>query len=182
VASIKITARDVAVLPTALLPLAKEHMRIDSTIEDNFIKSVLARAIDWFERYTNVTLAPSTYEWTPDWDDFTANSVARFTETPVDEVTAVIGSDDVTASYSVSTMSTHGVGIYALNGAWASGLVVTFKSGYADIATMPGGVLDAVLRYSAHLYEHREILVPTVQASSPGWLTDVISTYWLPRA
>ena len=44
------------------------------------------------------------------------------------------------------------------------------------------GITDAVLRYCAHLYENREILVPGTDAQTPGWMTDVISTYWMPRA
>jgi uncharacterized phiE125 gp8 family phage protein len=180
--SIVISLNDPAVLPAALLPIAKQQMRVDGTYDDAFITSVIARAIDWFERLTNVTVDPSTYVWTPDQWNFTDQAIARFTESPVTNMTAKIGTTDATASYSVTTMSTHGVGIYALNGAWASGLAITFKSGYADQTVLPAGILDAVLRYGAHLYEHREILVPTVQAANPGWMTDVISTYWMPRA
>jgi hypothetical protein len=179
--SIVISLNDPAALPAALLPIAKQQMRVDGTYDDAFITSVIARAIDWFERLTNVTVDPSTYVWTPDQADFTDQAAATFTESPVTNMTAKIGTTDATASYTVTTMSTHGVGIYALNGAWASGLAITFKSGYADQTVLPAGILDAVLRYGAHLYEHREILVPTVQAANPGWMTDVISTYWIPR-
>jgi uncharacterized phiE125 gp8 family phage protein len=182
VSSIKATAKDTAALPAALLPIAKDQMRIDGTFEDAFITSVIARAIAWFERVTNVTVNPTTFEWTPDWNDFTDQGLSRFSESPVEDMTAKIAGTDATSSYSVTTMSTHGVGIYALDGAWASGLVVTFDSGYASMAELPAGILDAILRYSAHLYEHREILVPTVQAASPGWMSDVVSTYWMPRA
>lgn len=172
---------DPAALPTALLALAKQHMRIDGAHEDEFVKSTVARAIDWFERVTNVTVDPTEYEWKPDAANFCDN-VAKFTETPVRELVAMVGADDVSAQYAVSTMSTKGVGLYSLNGAFASGLVLTFKSGYADAAAVPGGVLDAVLRYAAHLYEHREILVPGAQETAPGWMTDVIATFWMPRA
>jgi hypothetical protein len=180
--SIAITANDPAALPAALLPIAKQQMRVDGTYDDAFITSVIARAIDWFERLTNVTVDPTTYVWMPDQNPAPYNATMTFTESPVTNMTAKIGTTDATASYSVTTMSTHGVGIFALNGAWASGLAVTFQSGYLNQTVLPAGILDAVLRYSAHLYEHREILVPTVQAANPGWMTDVISTYWMPRA
>jgi len=180
--AIKIKTKDFAALPTALLATAKSHMRVDGTFDDATIKSMVARAIDWFERVTGVSVFATDYEWSPDATDF-CNSVARVPMTPVnDGTTAKVGADDVTANYTVTTMSTHGVGIYALNGAFASGLVVTVKSGYADEATLPPGVLDAVLRMAAHLYDNREILVPGTQMATPGWMTDVISTYWMPRA
>ena len=44
------------------------------------------------------------------------------------------------------------------------------------------GIEDAVLRYTGHLYQNREILVGNTEALSPGWMSDVISTYWMPRA
>jgi hypothetical protein len=59
---------------------------------------------------------------------------------------------------------------------------VTIPSGYADAAALDPGIADAVLRYTAHLYENREILVPGSEAQSPGWTADVIATYWMPRA
>lgn len=179
--AIVVKETDAAALPTALLTLAKQQMRIDHSFEDAFITSVIARSIDWFERVTNVTVDPTTYEWTPDAANF-CNNVAKITESPVAEMSAKIGADDATASYSVTTMSTHGVGLYQLNGAFASGLVVTFKSGYADETKLPAGVLDAVLRYATHLYDNREILVPGAQIQTPGWMLDVVATYWMPRA
>jgi hypothetical protein len=61
-------------------------------------------------------------------------------------------------------------------------MVVTMPSGYADADEIDPGITDALLRYTSHLYENREILVPGTEAQTPGWMTDVISTYWMPRA
>lgn len=180
--AINIKTKDFTALPAGLLTLAKSHMRVDSTFDDALITSMVARAIDWFERVTGVSVFATDYEWTPDADNF-CNNVARVPVSPVAGMTAKDGSNaDVSSSFTVTTMSTHGVGIYSLNGAFASGLVVTLKSGYADETKLPPGVLDAVLRMAAHLYDNREILVPGAQMATPGWMLDVIATYWFPRA
>jgi uncharacterized phiE125 gp8 family phage protein len=179
--SITKTGLDLDVLPDALLDLAKAHMRVSTTDDDALIKSKLKGAISWFERITNVTVNPVTYAWTPDAANF-YNGMAAIPQSPVAaDFTVAAATGDVTANYAVTTASTHGIGLFALTGAWTDGLVMTFKSGFADDTVLDPGILDAVLRYTSHLYEHREILVPGAQVATPGWMTDVISTYWMPR-
>jgi uncharacterized phiE125 gp8 family phage protein len=174
------TGLDRTALPTALLPLAKSHLRVDGTYDDDYITSAIGRAISWFERVTNVSVNPVTWAWSPDQSSF-CKGAAQVPVSPVNSFTVDAGGD-VSASYSITTMSTHGIGLYALAGAWADGMAVSIPSGYADLAELDPGITDALLRYTAHLYENREILVAGSEAQSPGWMTDVISTYWMPRA
>jgi uncharacterized phiE125 gp8 family phage protein len=178
--SIIASGLDRAVLPAALLPIAKSHLRVDGTYDDAYITSAIARAISWFERVTNVSVNPVTWAWSPDHGSF-CNGLASVPVSPVNSFTVDAGGD-VSAAYTITTMSTHGIGLYALAGAWADGMAVSIPSGYADVAELDPGITDALLRYTAHLYENREILVAGSEAQSPGWMTDVISTYWYPRA
>jgi len=171
---------DRTALPTQLLPLAKSHLRVDGSYDDVYITDAIKRAINWFERVTNVSVNPVTWTWKPDSASF-CNGIARVPVTPVNTFT-VDASGDVSADYMIETMSTHGVGIYGLVGRFTSGMAVAIPSGYADADELDPGITDAVLRYTSHLYENREILVPGTEAQSPGWMTDVISTYWMPRA
>ena len=173
---------DRAVLPAALLPIAKAHLRVDGTYDDAYITSAIARAISWFERVTNISVNPVTWTWTPAQGDF-CNSLATVPVSPVqDDFTVADGAAiDITADYQITTMSTHGIGLYALAGPFAAGMKVSLPSGYDDVAELDPGIVDAVLRYTAHLYENREILVAGTDAQTPGWMTDVISTYWYPR-
>jgi hypothetical protein len=127
-----------------------------------------------------VSVNPVTWTWKPDSGSF-VDGIARVPVSPVSTFTVDAGGD-VSASYLIETMSTHGVGIYGLVGAFASGMKVTLPSGYADADDIDPGITDALLRYTAHLYENREILVMGSEATTPGWMTDVIATYWLPRA
>jgi uncharacterized phiE125 gp8 family phage protein len=172
---------DRTVLPAALLPIAKSHLRVDGTYDDAYITDAIKRAINWFERVTNVSVNPVTWAWTPDEDDF-CEEAATVPVSPVRSFTVSAAASDISNNYTLGTMSLHGVGLYVIEGAFATGMKVTMPSGYLDLATLDPGIADAVLRYTAHIFENREILVAGTDAQTPGWMTDVISTYWMPRA
>jgi len=176
--SIVRTALDREALPDALLSIAKAQLRVDGTYDDGFILSVLARSIGRFEQVNGVSLNVATWEWAPDSWEFCSNR-ARVPVTPVTAFTAALADDtDVSASYSIITNSVFGVPILYLNGAYAAGLVLELETGFTD-ATLPAPVLDVVLRNAAHLYEHREILIPGSEFVAPDIQMD--STWWLPR-
>jgi hypothetical protein len=175
--SIKLVTQDLTALPTALLADAKQHMRIDWTYDDEFVKSVLARAIGRFEQINGVGLNVATYEWSPADVEF-RNGRAPVPVTPVTDFTAeTTATPDATASYTITTDSVFGVPLLYLNGAFASGLVLTLQTGFA---ALPPPVLDIVLRNAAHLYEHREILVPGIEFVAPDMRID--ATWWVPSA
>jgi uncharacterized phiE125 gp8 family phage protein len=180
--NITFTVADLAVLPAGLLPIAKSHLRVEGTYDDAYITMTIARAINWFQRATNVSVNPVTWVWTPAEEKF-CGGIATVPVTPVSGMTVADADDaDITADYSLITMSTHGVMLYGIEGSYLAGMAVTLPSGYATFDLIDPGITDAVLRYTAHLYENREILVPGTDAQTPGWMTDVISTYWVPRA
>ena len=62
--SIRVMTRDTEALPDDLLTLAKEHMRVDHSEDNNFIKSCIARAIANIEQRNEVTINPTTVRWT----------------------------------------------------------------------------------------------------------------------
>lgn len=182
-ASIIAKTRDLTALPAALLAGAKSHCRIDGTYDDTFVTSAIGRALDLFERKAGVSLFQTQWEWRPDQMDF-CNGVAKVPVSPVVTMTAndsAVPPNNITVNYKLATMSTHGVGLYGIEGAFVSGLVFTIDSGYTQ-PTLPFGILDAVMRCTAHLYEHREILTPGADPTMPTWFMDEISTYWMPRA
>lgn len=180
--TIKRTAFDVVALPTALLTIAKQHMRVDWPYDDDFIKSVVARAVARFEQVNGVSLNASTWEWKPASTDF-SNDRARVPVTPVKTFTAAAGAaaDNVSASFSIVTNSTYGVPILFMLGAYQDQLTVTLQTGFDTSAgePLPPPVLDIVLRNAAHLYEHREILLPDQEFVSPDIRID--ATWWVPR-
>jgi hypothetical protein len=54
------------VLPTALLPAARSHMRVEFDRDDELIKLHVAASIDYVERVTGRLLNPVRFRWTPD--------------------------------------------------------------------------------------------------------------------
>jgi uncharacterized phiE125 gp8 family phage protein len=166
-------------LPAGLLSIAKSHLRIDGTYDDHYIERTIARAISQFERSTNVSVNPVTWLWSPDAGNFRGGRA----QVPVSPVASFTVSDgaDISADYTLTTEATHGVGLFYLNGAFADGMAVSLVSGYSSAGAIEPGIEDIVLRFCGHLYEHREILVPGVEAQTPGWWTDCVATYWVPR-
>jgi hypothetical protein len=179
--SILPVAIDRTALPNGLLSSAKTHLRIDGIYDDHYIAMTIARAIGWFERVTQVSVNPVTWQWKPDAGNFCGGR-APVPVSPVNSFT-VAGGDltDITSGYELTTRALHGVMLYTLSGAFADGMKVSMPSGYADAADLDPGITDIILRYTSHLYENREILVPGVEAQTPGWMNDVVGTYWVPR-
>lgn len=175
------TAIDYAELPNDLLDLAKSHLRVDGSFDDVYLIDAIKRAINWFERITGISVNAVTWEWSPDQSEFCDN-LATVPVSPVDTFTVKDAADvDISANYKITTNATHGVGLYTLKGAYVSGMKISIPSGFATADDIEPGITDAILRYVAHLYENREILVPGLDTQTPGWMTDVIATYWMPR-
>jgi hypothetical protein len=66
-----------------------------------------------------------------------------------------------------------------LIGSHVAGLAVTCTAGYAAAADVPPRMVDRILRLTAHLYEHREILAPGQPFMMPDLELD--ATDWMPR-
>src|SRR5262249_45570738 len=142
--TVKVTARDLVVLPTGLLPIAKSQMRIDWAYDDAFLQSVIARAIARIEQTNGVTINPTTVEWTPKGSEFVLNA-ATVRTVPVRQIEVV--TDDqppqtVTANYDFALKwdEIHGIPIQVLLGPGRDGLKVTLTVGYADVASLPPAV------------------------------------------
>ena len=178
--SVRVVSRDNEALPDDLLSIAKQHMRVDHSGDDNFIRSTLARAIANIEQRNEVTINPTTVLWKASAAEF-VGGVASVPVTPAETAVVMYGTDDVSTDYSLALKwgSIHGVPIQVLEGAAAS-LSVTLTCGFDSIDTLPPGLLDKILRITAHLYEHREILIPGREFIAPDYALD--ATWWVPRA
>ena len=169
--------QDVAVLPTELLPAMKRHGRINDDDDDLTIKEKLGQAIDRIQTRGNFRIVPCKYTWTPSAADF-CDGLALVPYPPVRTCT-VSGVTDP-AAYSVDLRAIDGVPITYLAGPFAAGMSVEIEAGFVAAADMPLSLTDAIERVAAHLYEHREILIPGSEFVAPDFATDL--TWWLPRA
>jgi len=179
--SVAVQSVDREELPDVLLSLTKSHMRVDHSTDDDYILTCIARAIARFESTNGATLNPTTVIWTPVTAEF-CNGGATLPVRPVTSFTAAAGSPaaDVSANYSIVLKwdDIYGIPIQLLKGAAATGLTVTLEAGFTEDTLRPE-VLDVVLRHAAHLYEHREILLPGSAYVAPDLQLD--STWWMPR-
>ena len=97
---------DRAALPTAMLALAKSHLRVDGTYDDPYITDALGRAISWFERVTNISVNKVTWAWSPDARDF-FDGAAAVPVSPINSFTvgdAATPPADLSADYRLITM------------------------------------------------------------------------------
>jgi hypothetical protein len=179
--TVTVVTVDRTALPTALLPIAKSHLRVDGTYDDAYIENALARAIGRIEDANGITINPTTATWTPGTGDFCGDG-ATLPARPASGFTATAGSPpaDVKSSYDIVLKwdDITGIPIQTLQGAATSGLTVTLELGYTT-ATLPPQVLDRILRHAAHLYDHREILTPDAPYVAPDMGLD--GTWWMPR-
>lgn len=172
---------DYAALPTAMLGLAKTHMRVDFNDDDEYITSCLARAIQLFENKSGQHVFSAQADWQPEaWD-------APSVECPVQPVADFIATDadatDVSDAYAIrSTGSATAPLMFSTvdGSAIPAGLDVVLAIGFEDVDTLPPAITDAVLRIAAMLYDQREsVAAPMDQV--PSWWDDLLVGQWIPR-
>jgi uncharacterized phiE125 gp8 family phage protein len=179
---ITVTSVDRDELPIALLSLVKLQLRVDHAYDDTIIRSAIARAIGRLEANSGYTINPTRAVWTPATAEFNSTGATLPARPASNIFTAAAGTPpaDVTANYSIALKWNDITGgpIQVLVGAFAAGLSVTLSLGYSE-ETLPAELLDCILRNSAHLYEHREILLDSAAYVLPAQEND--ATWWYPR-
>jgi len=184
---------DRTALPASLLPLAKTHMRVEFSRDDEYIKLCLARGIDFFERTTELVVNPTKWEWVP-WlgAGITLPNEAGgygwqipFQPAPTWKVYDVKNGVDISAGFSMlayAPADQYGVRwLVASAGQPTASPFVDITLGYADAASMPPGILGFVLEAAGWYYENREI-GPMPGVDGVSYLNQLLTGYWVPRA
>ena len=185
----KRTKIDREALPDALLDTAKTHMRVEFTRDDDYIKLCIARAIDFFERITELTVTPQTWAWTPS-DAVNVDGVAAYVLTwqPEPSFTAWDGSTpplDISDQFEIRG----GEDPDAFGLRWISPIDPStayaspnfeITAGYEDEESMPPGILSFVLEAASWFYEYREA-GPMPGADGVAYLNQLLTAYWVPR-
>jgi len=161
---------DRTTLPTALLPQAKEHMRVRHIRDDTLITTYLAMGIAAVERRCNIKLNPATYavdgfELRLDACNHSTNRY-RY-RLPVNNVSAISdliqsGGADQAASYSVEQSDAGGSGNSYIVGPslYGFGWSLQVEAGVDDPAEIDPAVLSCIYRIAAAYYEARETNAP----------------------
>lgn len=187
---------DRTVLPAALLPLAKAHLRVEFSRDDAYITQTIARAIDQFERKTGFSVFAADYEWSPGPFERRFYAPAYLSGAwlvPVQPIVEPWAAEipngggaavDVTANYQlIGDIDSDRVGAQYFVGPPAAGLAITFTAGFAAIEDLSPGLVDVILRRTAYLYEFREaVAAPGASgAMTADWWNDELVGHWAPR-
>ena len=177
---------DYAALPAALLPIAKEHLRVLFNDEDASITRMIGYAIGYFENFCDVSVFGGSAVWSP---VLTTGASAYEIPTqlrPVSSftVTSVLGGGTVSSLYELRSSSPVApIWLARKDGtAFHTDAVITLAIGYAGAAAIPPSVLGTIMRVTATLYENRESISAVSLEQMPFWLNDLMGAHWVPRA
>jgi len=154
---LKLISSDFDILPSQILPAAKEHLRVEFDRDDQYIKGAIARAIAEIESVTDLTINSSQWQWQP-----TSCYTTRYIRIPKIPVRQLLDSD----LQEVEIIWNDPIGY--IEGS-KIGNRFTIVAGYADIKQLPPAVMNAILMLTGTLYEQRE----AVQAGSFNELPDM---------
>lgn len=185
--SLLVTERTEFSLANALLSEVKAYLRIQHCDEDAVLLFLIGAAIGQFERLSEQTIFPTSYEWTHGSGDIFVSGQIEITPerriTPINTWTAMADGDDVISEYSlVETGRQGGVNFYALVGEALSGLVLTIESGFPDPDTMPFSMKEVIFRMTSTSYEYREKFTPANIERHPDWDNHDLAGFWVPHA
>ena len=171
---------DYGALPTALLPLAKQHMRVDFTDDDVLITEYLGQAISLCEAFWELQVFGAAVAWSP------GSVASRYPcpVRPVSDFTVMSAAVDVSAEYALEGGSlTQPTWLVHSDGSpFPADAAVTLVAGYATPDQMPPNARGAILQVAATRYENRESIVAYSLDQIPFWLSDLLGGLWVPRA
>jgi uncharacterized phiE125 gp8 family phage protein len=179
-----VAAIDYQVLPSAMLTLAKQHMRIDFVDDDALVASCLRRGISLLERYSGLSVFPARIDWQPFAADAVPVAAYQCPLQPVAGFSVTADGTDVSSQYELRLTSPISP-VWLANKAnepFPAGTRTELRVGWADINTLPPAIEDGILRLSATLYEYRETVTNFSLDPVPQWANDLLVGMWIPRA
>jgi uncharacterized phiE125 gp8 family phage protein len=173
---------DWTTLPAALLDMAKQHLRVDHSVEDALITDKLAQSIGLLEHVWGLSIFSAAVDWQPDLATGAASYQCPLQ--PVSAFTVVVDAVDVSSEYALESASlTEPVWLVHSDGtAFAADAAITLTAGYADMASLPPPMRAGILRVAGMLYEYRESVTALDLEQMPSWMSDLMSGLWVPRA
>lgn len=155
---------------------AKEHMRIDTTAEDELISALIVAARSHVEAVTGVTMIHQTFrQYMSAWPTAPV-PLSRFPAVRIEAVTSYDGDGaphDVTAAASAlqpmqrpATVKLDATSV-SLPSPGHNGVEIDFVAGYGETSVdVPPDLRRAVLMLVSHWYEFRGAIAPHQQAVS----------------
>lgn len=152
---------------------ARDHLRVTTTDEDDYIELVIKSATDYYERFTWLQIITAEYELF--LDEFPIGDIPiELPRPPFQSITDIkfVNEDGVTETWANN--------LYELDTSLIPGLVrpineefypdtkeqfkavtVKFKAGYGDSSSeVPDGILHTLKLIISFLYDHRDFVIP----------------------
>lgn len=173
----RILKRHYGILSSLLLPAAKEQLRVEFSRDDDFIRTVLDRAIGEIENAVNFDIVETetAFMISESAPCYIVDRVPILRVEICDQGTCTDLPDDNIHGGNLANPTPAKLN---LSGFTFDKLIV--HSGYRDPATIPPALLSAILMQVGHLYENRE----SVQMGNYNLLPDttqrLLSGLWRP--
>lgn len=180
--SYSITAIDRTTLPAALLPIAKEHMRVDFTDDDASITRYIQWAISYLEIFWGQRIFSASVDWLPPIDAY--SSRYQIPVQPVASFIVMSEAVDVSAEYALEMngMISPVWLVHSDGTPFPDDAAVSLTAGFTDPDEIEPAALGGILRVGASLYEYRESISSISLDQIPFWMNDVLGGLWIPRA
>lgn len=156
---------------------AKDHLRVVTTDEDQYINALCLAATDFAEKFQNRTFVSRPRTMVLD----AFPTVIRPPYPPLVSVTTLnyVDSDGATqtlssSNYRVDAITEPGRITVAYNLSWpdirsvTNAVTITYVAGYGKAAAVPDDVKAAIKLIVGHLYEHRESVSEITLNEVPG--------------
>lgn len=191
-----LTVKTAAAVEPILLAEAKLHRRIDIDVEDNLITGQLKAVRERVEQLISRRLINQTLTWT--LDRFPFGRELRIPVAPVSAINSVKYKDEdgtqftfSTDSYLADTVSTPSRVVLKSGSSWPipnvslkeiNAIEIEFVVGYGTSgASVPQGLIEAILLLTGVLYENREEVLPVELHKLPSGARTYLEQYdWDP--
>jgi uncharacterized phiE125 gp8 family phage protein len=157
---------------------AKAQCRVDISTDDTYISNLIIAAREWCEQFDWRVYMPQTWEFY--LDAWPSRNTIEIPKPPLQSITSVkyTDADDVettlsSSQYIVDAVSDPGWLILKSLYTWpavtlrdANGIAIRFVCGYANAASVPMRIKQAILLLVGHWYENREtVLIGSISKS-----------------
>lgn len=167
----------------------KQHLRIDTALDDLYIARLITAVRLYTEEYLGASLVPQTYRLSLPY----FSSVVYIPVCPLTSITSIQYVDTAgdtqtldSSKYVVDTRSKEGRIIPAYGEVWPSiratlnPVTITFVAGYS-LGECPEPIEQAMLLLIGHYYENRETTAPITINAVPMAYEFLLAPYRLPR-
>lgn len=175
--------------PITLLEL-KNHLRIDHTLEDATLTSLIATSREYLESRTGLALMEQ--EWRLCLDDWPEDRCIQIHKSPIRSIDEVeqFGVDGMPNLVDQSNMLLDGksspsrlfIGPQNVPGQMMNGIEINFTAGYASASEVPDMLKRAILIHAAYAYEFRGVVAPDMQPAAVPSGYEALISQWVRKS